>query len=96
MTIDHIQILHNDHKELKIKADKSILRRLLTRYRKFRGFYTKESELNESKILNKWLQELKVDLQKGDGVYCPSCMKERNPTQHRDAVYQLKGYATFE
>ena len=107
MTIDPIEVLQNDHEELTITADKSLTRKVINWWRKKRGLYTEKSELNEATHRTRELlyegrqgavyMELKnnLDMDKGDGVYCTSCMKARHPSQHRNAVQQLKGYAEF-
>ena len=96
MTIDHVQSIKADNPNLEIKAEKSVKRNVLNWYRKQRGQYTQESELLESALLDKWLNELDSNTSKGDGIYCVICMREKHPEHHRNVKHQFKGYAQFD
>ena len=95
MTVDHIQTVKDSHPDLKIKTDKSITRGILNRYRKIRGFYTQDSEMDDSRTLKKWLDNVSLGAKRGDGVFCVGCMKIKHGKQHDDAVHQFKGWAEF-
>ena len=69
MTVDHIQTVKDSHPDLKIKTDKSITRGILNRYRKIRGFYTQDSEMEDSRTLKKWLDNASLGAKRKDGVF---------------------------
>ena len=96
MTIDHVQSIKTANPNLEIKAEKSVKRNVFNWYRKQRGHYTQESELLDSALLNKWLNELRSESSKGDGIYCAKCMKEKHPEHHRNVRHQFRGYAQFD
>ena len=96
MTIDHVQSIKSGNPNLEIKAEKSVKRNVLNWYRKQRGQYTQESELLESALLDKWLNEVDSNSAKGDGIFCVNCMKEKHPEHHRNVKHQFKGYAQFD
>ena len=96
MTIDHVQSIKVANPNLEIKAEKSVKRNVLNWYRKQRGQHVQDSELLESSLLNKWLNELDLNSTKGDGIYCVNCMKGKHPEHHRNARHQFKGYAQFD
>ena len=96
MTIVNVQSIKASYPNLEIKAETSVKRNVLNWYRKQRGQYTQESELLESALLDKWVNEMDLNSTKEDGIYCVNCMKEKHPEHHRNVRHQFKGYAQFD
>ena len=91
LTCDDINVIQRDHAELSITNVTSIYRSLLNWWRKRWGNYTQESELKECKLS----ANLATEEKQGKGVFCVSCMKEKYPRHHKNAITGFEGFSVF-
>lgn len=83
MTLVKVDVLKNNHRELDIEQDETINRRLTIWLRQKRGLYTKPT--------HKEIDIKGSDDRKGDGIFCPTCMKHKHNEHYRNAQDQFEG-----